>query len=200
MRWDRGLGWRLGVHLLGVGLLLWLGAAFLGDCLGANPVERLIRTLGDWALYTLWATLAVTPLRRWTGWPASVAPRRTLGLWAYALVLLHLGVFVVFDHGGDLQALGADVVKRPYITLGMLAALLLTVLAVTSPAAVIRRLGGAVWRRWHRLIHPAALLALAHYYWMIRADYRHWGVMAALLGVLWWLRWPWVKRAQHIHP
>lgn len=136
------------------------------DQLGANPVEFITRNTGDWTLYFLCITLAVTPLRRLTGWNWLVRLRRMLGLFAFFYVSLHFLTFLWFDHFFDVEAMLKDVVKRPFITVGFGAFVLLIPLAATSTNAMIKRLGGKRWQVLHRLIYLIAPLGILHYWWM----------------------------------
>ena len=140
----------------------WLAAQ---DRLGANPIETLTRSSGDWALYFLALTLAITPLRRLSGQYWLQALRRMLGLFAFFYACLHFTTFIWFDHFFDLAEIGRDVWKRPFITIGFAALLLLIPLAVTSTDAMQRRLGRR-WSQLHRLVYGVALLALLHFWWM----------------------------------
>jgi sulfoxide reductase heme-binding subunit YedZ len=141
---------------------VWLAAQ---DRLGANPIETLTRSSGDWALYFLALTLAITPLRRLSGQYWLQALRRMLGLFAFFYACLHFTTFIWFDHFFDLGEIGRDVWKRPFITVGFAALLLLIPLAVTSTNAMQRRLGRR-WSQLHRLVYGVALLALLHFWWM----------------------------------
>jgi len=138
----------------------------LTDQLGANPVEFITRNTGDWTLYFLCITLAVTPLRRFTGWNWLVRLRRMLGLFAFFYASLHFMTFLWFDHFFDVAEMLKDVVKRPFITVGFGAFLLLIPLAATSTNAMIKRLGGKRWQWLHRLIYLIAPLGILHYWWM----------------------------------
>jgi sulfoxide reductase heme-binding subunit YedZ len=145
--------------LLGLTPLAALGLAALGDRLGANPIETITHTTGDWALRWLLVCLAVTPARRWLGWSWVAPLRRTFGLLAFTFATLHLSTWAVLDWFFDLEAMLEDFVERRYITAGLAAYLLLIPLAVTSTRGMIRRLG----RRWvslHRLVYAAAALAV----------------------------------------
>jgi len=156
-------------------------AAF-GD-LGANPIETLEHETGAWAIRLLFATLAITPLRRATGWQLLGRFRRRLGLAAFAYVCVHLALWAGFDNGLDFVAIGEDIAERPYVTVGFAAFLLLVPLAVTSTRGWGRRLG----RRWitlHRLVYPAAALAVVHFWWLVKKDVTAPAVHAALLAVL----------------
>lgn len=159
-----------------------------------DPVAYLTHASGDWALYLLCTTLAVTPLRRLSGWNWLVRLRRMLGLFAFFYALMHFLTFFWFDHGFDVAAMWKDVVKRPFITVGFIAFVLLIPLAATSTKGMIRRLGRH-WTRLHRLIYPIAVLAILHYWWMKagKNDLEQpliWGaVVALLLGLrIWWSR------------
>jgi sulfoxide reductase heme-binding subunit YedZ len=146
----------------------------IGDRLGANPVEAIERRTGDWTIRLLLATLAVTPLRRLTGWNGLIRYRRTLGLLAFSYVCLHFLTYLVIDQGFPIQGFALtyvwdDLVKRPYITVGFTAFLLLIPIAWTSTKGWIRRLG----RRWtalHQLVYVAAALGALHYMWLIKGD------------------------------
>lgn len=153
-----------------------------GD-LGVNPVETLLHTTGRIALAILIATLAVTPIRRLTGWNRVQQVRRMVGLWSFFYALTHFLVYAVFNHLGDLAAIWRDVVERRFIFSGMLALAILTVLAITSPAAMVRRLGRR-WRTLHRLVYVAAIAGVVHFAWGQKADIREpllWGVVLGLL-------------------
>jgi len=146
--------------------------ALRGD-LGANPIETIEHTTGDWALRSLLAALAVTPLRRLTGWNGVIRYRRTVGLIAFSYVCLHFLIYVMIDQGFPFQGfaikyIAKDIAKRPYVTVGFSALLLLIPLAWTSTKGWIRQLGGARWNALHRLIYPAAALASLHYLWLVK--------------------------------
>jgi len=136
------------------------------DQLGANPIEFITRNTGDWTLYFLCITLAVTPLRRWTKWNWLIRLRRMLGLFAFFYAALHFTTFLWFDHFFDLGEMLKDVVRRPFIAVGFAAFLLLIPLAITSTNAMVKRLGGKRWMWLHRLIYVIALLGILHYWWM----------------------------------
>lgn len=143
------------------GLLVWRG--FTGG-LGANPIEFITLRTGFWTLVLLMITLAVTPLRRVTGWNRIIQVRRLLGLFAFFYATLHFLTYVTLDLFFDFGAIAADIVKRPYITVGFTAFILLIPLAVTSTKGSIRRLGRN-WLRLHRLLYLSAGLAVLHFYW-----------------------------------
>ncbi len=136
------------------------------DQLGANPIEFITRATGDWTLYFLCITLAVTPLRRLTKWNWLVKIRRMLGLFAFFYVSLHFTTFFWFDHFFDISEMLKDVYKRPFITVGFSAFVLLIPLAVTSTNGMIKRLGGKRWQWLHRLVYLVAMLGILHFWWM----------------------------------
>ncbi len=171
--------------LLALGLLPALGAlaAGLTDRLGAEPIETLTHVSGEWALRLLLASLAVSPLRRLTGWSALAPCRRTLGLLAFGYASFHLAVYVGLEHFFEAAAILEDVIERPYVTAGTLAFLCLLPLAVTSTRGWQRRLG-ARWVRLHRLAYVAAIAAVLHHLWLVKADLRAPLVEAAVLALL----------------
>lgn len=175
--------------LLPLAWLCWL--AWQGQ-LGANPVETLSHRTGDWSLRFLLLTLAITPARRLTGWNRLQQFRRMLGLFAFFYVSLHLAVYLIFDQFFDGPAIVADVIKRPYLTVGFAAFLLLIPLAVTSTRGMMKRLGKN-WQRLHRLVYLIAVLGVLHYAWLVKADLTepllYGGVLAMLLGYRLWWRW-----------
>jgi sulfoxide reductase heme-binding subunit YedZ len=136
------------------------------DRLGANPIEFITRNTGDWTLYFLCVTLAVTPLRRITKWIWLVKLRRMFGLFAFFYVLLHFTTFLWFDHFFDLAEMWKDVLKRPFITVGFTAFVLLIPLAATSTNRMIRTIGAKRWQMLHRLIYIIAPLGVLHFWWM----------------------------------
>lgn len=171
--------------------LVWLTWATLADRLGANPIEELVRWTGIWALNFLLISLAVTPLRKIPGWNALVTYRRMLGLMAFFYVCVHLSTYVGIDQFFAVDDIVKDVIKRPFITVGMVSFVLLIPLAVTSTDAMIRRLGGRRWRALHRLVYLIGIGGVVHYLWLVKADLRPPLIYAALLAVLlvsrlWW--------------
>ncbi len=136
------------------------------DRLGANPIEFITRNTGDWTLYFLCLTLAVTPLRRLSKWNWLIKLRRMLGLFVFFYATLHFTTFLWFDHFFDLDEMLKDVVKRPFITVGFTAFLLLIPLAVTSTNGMVRRLGGKRWQWLHRTVYLIAALGILHFWWM----------------------------------
>jgi sulfoxide reductase heme-binding subunit YedZ len=158
-------------------------AAFTGG-LGVNPIEFVTRSTGTWTLSLLLITLSVTPLRRITGWHWLVRLRRMLGLFAFFYACLHFVTYVWLDQFFDAAAISRDVVKRPFITVGFAAFVLLIPLAATSTNAMIRRLGGKAWQRLHYLVYAIATLGVVHYWWLVKKDVTQplwFGAAAALL-------------------
>jgi len=178
---------KLAVWAVCLSPLAWLGyRAATGD-LTANPISFITNTLGDWTFRILLASLATTPLRIISGWSWPITLRRLLGLFAFFYACLHFSVWVVLDHFFDWGALGEDIVKRPYITVGMAALLLLIPLAATSTSAMIKRMGGVAWRRLHSLVYLVGILAALHYLWLakksVTGPYYYIAVLVILLGV-----------------
>jgi sulfoxide reductase heme-binding subunit YedZ len=169
---------------------LALGAfGVAGVSLGADPVAVMLHTCGKWTLNFLFITLSMTPLRDLTHSVLWLRLRRLFGLFAFFYVLLHFAVYLLLDQAGKLGALWEDIVKRPYITIGMLGLLMLIPLAATSTAKAQRRLG----RRWitlHRLIYAIAILGVWHYWWQVKKDIQgpllYAGGLALLLGYRLW--------------
>ncbi|MDR3480495.1 MAG: sulfoxide reductase heme-binding subunit YedZ [Burkholderiaceae bacterium] len=156
------------------------------DRLGANPVEFITRNTGDWTLYFLCFTLSVTPLRRIAGWNWLLKLRRMIGLYAFFYALLHFTTFLWFDHFFDFGEMWKDVLKRPFITVGFIAFLLLIPLALTSTNGMIKRLGGKRWQWLHRAIYVIAPLGILHFWWMKagKHDFAQPIVFGAIVAVL----------------
>ncbi len=178
--------------------LAWRG--FTGD-LGANPIETLIRQLGVWGLRLLILGLAITPAARIFRQPRLTRFRRTIGLFAFAYIVLHLFSYVGVDLFFDWNQLWKDILKRPFITLGMLAFVLLIPLAATSTNGWVIRMGRAAWSRLHWLIYVIVPLGVIHYYLLVKADHRPPIVYGAILAVLlgwrvWAARGPVARSAQ----
>jgi len=169
--------------LLPLGKLLLAAFALAGFSLGANPIEELLHRCGKWGLNFLLITLAVTPLRRLTGWNWLVRFRRMLGLFAFFYLLLHFLVYAGLDQRFSLRAIVEDIAERPYITIGMTALLLLVPLAVTSTNAMMRRLGRR-WQKLHRLVYGISLLGVWHFYWQVKLDTLEPLIYAAVLAAL----------------
>ncbi|MFN0183895.1 MAG: sulfite oxidase heme-binding subunit YedZ [Aquabacterium sp.] len=174
------------VFLLALAPALWLMGGLVQGTLGANPAEALTRGTGDWALRLLCLTLAVTPLRQWTGWHPLARWRRMLGLYTFFYGVLHLLCYAWLDMGFDLVDIVRDIPKRPFILVGTLALSLMLPLAATSFNRAIRMLGPARWQALHRLVYAIALLALLHFFWMRsgKNDFAEWSVYAGVLALL----------------
>ena len=166
------------------------------DALGADPVAEIEHRLGLWALRLLMATLAITPLRQLTGQAVLVRFRRMLGLYAFFYACLHFSAYLVLDLRGYWTLIFEEIAKRPYITVGFSAWLLLLPLAVTSTKGWIKRLGRN-WARLHKLVYAAGLLAVLHFWWLVKSDIRepalYAGILALLLG---WRAWKWWSRVR----
>jgi methionine sulfoxide reductase heme-binding subunit len=157
--------------------------------LGTNPIELITRSTGTWTLVFLCCSLAVTPLRVMSGWTWLAHLRRLLGLFAFFYALLHMATWVWFDQWFDLTDMVKDIYKRPFITVGFLAVVLLLPLALTSSRAMMKRLGRN-WARLHKLVYVIAPLGVLHYLWLVKLDITEpllYGfVVAALLGWRFW--------------
>jgi sulfoxide reductase heme-binding subunit YedZ len=153
-----------------LGWQFWLAWTNQPNALGAEPVETLEHETGAWAIRFLAISLAVTPLRQLTGWSQLVKFRRMLGLFAFFYASLHLAVFAGLDLELQLGEVVAEIVKRPYITIGMAAWVMLLALALTSTRGAIRRLGGRRWNRLHQLVYVVAVAAVVHFWWSVKQD------------------------------
>lgn len=166
------------------------------DALGADPVAEIEHRLGLWALRLLMATLAITPLRQLSGQAVLVRFRRMLGLYAFFYACLHFSAYLVLDLRGYWTLIFEEIAKRPYITVGFSAWLLLLPLAVTSTKGWIKRLGRN-WARLHKLVYAAGVLAVLHFWWLVKSDIRepalYAGILALLLG---WRTWKWWSRVR----
>jgi sulfoxide reductase heme-binding subunit YedZ len=200
------------VFLASVAPSAWLVWAALHGQLSVNPLADLTNETGVWTLRFLTLTLCVTPVRRLTGWNDAIRFRRMLGLSAFYYGSLHLFTYVVADRLAGLgfedsilawttardlaAAVASDVVKRPFITVGFTAWLCLPPLAITSTAAMIRRLGGHRWQVLHRLTYVTASLGVLHYWWLVKADVRRPMVYGVIVGCLLAFRvWRWARPA-----
>jgi len=168
-------------------LLAWrawqVGSGADIDALGADPVAAIEHELGVWALRLLLLTLAVTPLRQLLGQPGLLRFRRLLGLWTFAYASLHFAAWLVLDLRGWWNQVFAEIAERPYITVGFAAWLLLVPLAITSTRGWMRRLGRN-WGRLHRLVYAVALLAVLHFWWVVKSDIREPLLYAVILALL----------------
>ncbi len=161
---------------------------FLRDDLGANPAEKLEHFTGTVALVTLLVCLTITPLRRLTHLNPLIRLRKPIGLWAFAYACMHFSCYLVFDQSLDLHEILHDIVKRPYITVGFSAFLILLSLALTSSTWSITKLGGRRWRGLHALIYLAGGLGVAHYLWSVKRDATVPDALGMILFVLLGLR------------
>lgn len=194
--WTKSLLWVVCLIPL---MQLVLGAFSVpGFGLGANPVEKILDECGQWGLRLLLVTLAITPLRRLSRWNWLIGYRRMLGLFAFFYIVLHFTTYVWLDQGWNLSNVIEDIVKRPFITLGMLALLMLIPLAASSTRWAMRRLGKR-WQQLHRLVYLIAILGVWHYYWQVKLDALQASVYAAILAVLLISRIPpWWRRRQRL--
>ena len=167
--------------LVPLGRLAW--KAF-HDGLGANPIEVITHSTGDWTLILILATLSITPLRKLTRQYWLIGVRRTIGLFAFFYGVLHFTTYIWLDKFFDWHEIIKDVAKRPFITIGFSAFVLLIPLAITSTAGWIRRMGGKNWQRLHKLIYVTAVLGVIHYIWLVKADKHKPLQYAFVLGVL----------------
>jgi sulfoxide reductase heme-binding subunit YedZ len=193
--------------LVPFGWLVWAG---LTGNLSANPLEDLTNETGLWALRFICITLAVTPLRRLTGWNALVRFRRMTGLFAFFYGSMHFLTYVIADRFAGLDfpdgivslttvrnlatSVGEDIYKRPFITIGFTTLMLILPLALTSTAGMIRRLGGKRWQALHRLIYAAGITAVIHYWWLVKADITSPQRYALIVGALLMVRLVWARR------
>ncbi|HKP28100.1 MAG TPA: protein-methionine-sulfoxide reductase heme-binding subunit MsrQ [Gemmatimonadales bacterium] len=179
----KGLVWLAALAPLGV--LVWQG---LHDDLTADPVKYITHFTGRTALIILFITLCITPIRRVTGWNGIVRLRRLVGLFSFFYAVIHLLIYLAFDRGFVFTELGKDIAKRPYITIGFTAWLMLLALAVTSPQAVLRKMGGKRWRALHRLVYVVPVLGVIHFTWAQKKDIHLPLMYAAVLGGIYAIR------------
>jgi methionine sulfoxide reductase heme-binding subunit len=174
--------------LLPLAILAW--QAFMHK-LGANPIDEITDQTGTWTLRLLLITLALTPARRLTGWNRLVQFRRMLGLFAFFYAGLHFITYVWLDQFFAWEDIVADVIERPFITVGFASFMMLVPLAITSTKAMIRRLGGKWWQRLHRLVYLIAIGGVIHYLWLVKADTQlpliYGGILALLLTYRLWV-------------
>jgi methionine sulfoxide reductase heme-binding subunit len=171
------------------------------DWLGANPIELITRSTGTWTLVFLLTTLGITPLRRLTKLSWLPQMRRMLGLFAFFYGTLHLTTYLWLDQFFDVLTIVKDIVKRPFITIGFIAYVLMIPLAVTSTNAMARRLGGRRWRQLHRLVYVLAVCAVVHYWWLVKLDLTQPVLYALVLAVLLAIRVYWAlasRRSAHV--
>lgn len=171
--------------LVPVALLVWRA---LHGTLGVNPIETITHGTGDWTLRLLLVSLSITPVRRILGWNRIIGFRRMLGLFAFFYASLHLLTYLWLDKFFAWDEILHDIPKRPFITIGFGAFVILVPLALTSTAGSIRRLGGRAWRRLHSLVYVAAIFGVIHYWWLVKADVTLPAVYASVLAVLFAVR------------
>jgi sulfoxide reductase heme-binding subunit YedZ len=200
------------VFIASLGPVAWLVWAALTGNLSANPLSDLTNETGVWALRFVCITLAITPLRRVTGWNAAIRFRRMAGLFAFFYGTLHFLTYVIVDRFASLDfpnglvvfawstarnlavSVWDDIYKRPFITVGFTALMTMVPLALTSTAAMIRRLGGRRWNRLHKLVYATGVLAVVHYWWLVKADVRRPLMYAIVVGALLGLRLFWASQ------
>jgi len=170
-----------GVCLIPLGVLAWQA---LTNNLGANPIDEITDRTGIWTLRLLLITLAVTPVRRLTGRNRLIQLRRMLGLFAFFYASLHFLTYIWLDQFFVVEDIIADVMERPFITVGFTSFVLLIPLAVTSTTAMIKRLGGKWWQRLHRLVYAIAIGGVVHYLWLVKADIQQPLIYGSILGLL----------------
>jgi methionine sulfoxide reductase heme-binding subunit len=204
------------VFLASLGPAAWLVRAALTGNLSANPLSDLTNETGIWTLRFLGITLAITPLRRLTGWNSLIRFRRMTGLFAFFYGTLHFLIYVIADRFAGLdfpdgfvawstarnlaKSVGDDIYKRPFITIGFTALMLMVPLAATSTAGMIRRLGGKTWNRLHRLVYASAIAGVVHYWWGVKADIRSPAAYAVVVALLLAFRVWWVQRRARVPP
>jgi sulfoxide reductase heme-binding subunit YedZ len=182
---NKQLGWlKISVFILALMPLIKLGIAGYYDNLGANPIEKITHRTGYWALSFLLISLTVTPLRRLTGWLWLMRLRRMLGLFAFFYASLHFLTYGVLDQFFDWASIGKDIIKRPYITVGFAAFVLMIPLAITSNDKLTKLMGGRRWRILHSLSYPIAIAGVVHFWWLVKKDITEPLNFALLLGVL----------------
>src|SRR5262245_33942990 len=171
-------------------LLLGAAALDLYGSLGANPIDKITDVTGIWTLRFVLITLAVTPLRRVTGWNLLVRFRRMLGLFAFFYGTLHFSTWLVLDQFFAWEFILKDIAKRPYITVGFLGFILMIPLAITSTAGWIRRLGGKRWNWLHRLVYLTGVAGVIHYWWLVKVvtapQIAYMAILVTLLGARLW--------------
>jgi sulfoxide reductase heme-binding subunit YedZ len=172
------------VFVLCLSPFAYLAWRFYNQDLTANPLEYITHFTGDWAIRLICVTLAITPLRKLLQLPDLIRFRRMIGLYAFFYASLHFLAYLWLDRLFDFHDLTKDIAKRPFITAGFTAFLLLLPLAVTSTKGWIRRMGGKRWQALHRLIYAAGIVAVIHYYWLVKSDVRLPLMYGAIVGVL----------------
>ncbi len=181
--------------LLGMLPLARLAVGFPLSWLGANPIEFITRSTGTWTIAGIAITLSITPLRKLLNWPWLIRLRRTAGLLAFFYACLHFTTYLWFDRFFDVDDVIKDIIKRPFITVGFAAFVLLIPLAVTSKNSIIKKLGARLWQRIHYLIYLIAVLAVIHYWWLVKKDITQPVIYASVFAVLLGLRVVWKMRS-----
>jgi sulfoxide reductase heme-binding subunit YedZ len=189
LRWIKAAAFA--ACLIPLALLAWRGGA---GRLGANPIEFITRSTGWWTLVLLLVTLTVTPLRRLTGLNWLLRLRRMLGLFAFFYAALHFTTYIWLDQFFDPAAILKDIAKRPFITVGFAAFILLIPLAATSTNAMVKRLGAKRWQLLHRLVYLIGMLGVVHFWWLVKKDIREPVLFAVLLAILLGVRLVWRAR------
>lgn len=187
---------KVAIFVLCLAPLARLAWGLYDDTLGANPIEFIIRDLGRWALKFLLITLCITPLRRFTHWGWLMRFRRMLGLFAFFYALVHWSVYIGLDQSFDWIAIAKDIIKRPFITVGMLTFTLLFVLAITSTDGMQRRMGYENWQKLHRAVYVAGICAVLHFWWLVKLDTTWPRIYALMLAALLVVRLWWYKQAR----
>lgn len=184
--------WKIAVFLLALLPLIRIVVWAVLDKMGANPLEWMTRNTGSWAIYILLLTLAITPLRRISGWNWLQKFRRMLGLFAFFYASLHLTMYIWFDHFFEWETIWPDIIKRPFVLAGMVSWGMMLALAISSPQAVLRRMGGKRWQRLHQLMYVLVPVAVLHVYWMKAGKHDFFwpavygGITVVLLGLRIW--------------
>ena len=184
--------WKIAVFLLALLPLIRIVVWAVLDKMGANPLEWMTRNTGSWAIYILLLTLAITPLRRISGWNWLQKFRRMLGLYAFFYASLHLTMYIWFDHFFEWETIWPDIIKRPFVLAGMVSWGMMLALAVSSPQAVLRWMGGKRWQRLHQLMYVLVPVAVLHVYWMKAGKHDFFwpavygGITVVLLGLRIW--------------
>lgn len=188
------------LFILSLGPFVRLVIGAFTNNLGANPVELLTRSTGTWTLVFLCITLAITPVRKVTGWNWLTLYRRMFGLFAFFYVCLHFTTYIWFDQYFDVEAIVKDVIKRPFITVGFAAFVLLIPLAITSNNYLVRKMGARRWQLLHRLIYPICILGVVHYWWLVKRDLTQPIIYAVIVAVLLLARLIWRRQKPKAKP
>lgn len=182
------------VCLIPLANLIWLG---IFTQLGTNPIEKITHSTGEWTLIFLMITLSITPIRQLSGLSWLIKLRRMIGLYAFFYASLHFITYIWLDQFFDVYAMFKDVIKRPFITVGFAAFILLIPLAITSTNAMLKKLGGKRWQKLHRLVYVIAILGVVHYWWLVKKDISEPLIYAVILAILLGYRvWAWRQTAR----